>query len=173
MRPEKRNTLIALLISHFDSYWWIDVLCTRTETPLDIMGDIYACCTQCIAMIDCSAEVISKVCWLAGVARLLNMSCQYARQCFDKDQQYNHFDDSLDRCMEDQHEQWAAHLDKLTQCHWWNRVLTWQELVLPTKTVFMAETATEMSRHTMLSTAIMHMKWTSWELIVWLMPIAI
>ncbi|CDH60925.1 predicted protein [Lichtheimia corymbifera JMRC:FSU:9682] len=36
MRPEKRDALLVLLRGHRDSYWWIDVLCARTDTPLDI-----------------------------------------------------------------------------------------------------------------------------------------
>ncbi|KAJ8652906.1 hypothetical protein O0I10_011440 [Lichtheimia ornata] len=53
MRPEKRDALLTMLQDHPDSYWWIDVLCARTNTPLDIIGDIYSCCLECIAMIDC------------------------------------------------------------------------------------------------------------------------
>ncbi|CDS13145.1 hypothetical protein LRAMOSA05323 [Lichtheimia ramosa] len=58
MRPEKRDTLLSMLEDHPDSYWWIDVLCARTDTPLGIMGDIYACCLECVAMIDCDPSVI-------------------------------------------------------------------------------------------------------------------
>ncbi|CDH56025.1 predicted protein [Lichtheimia corymbifera JMRC:FSU:9682] len=37
MRPEKRDALLKLLKEYPDSYWWVDVLCARTDTPLDIM----------------------------------------------------------------------------------------------------------------------------------------
>ncbi|CDH58050.1 predicted protein [Lichtheimia corymbifera JMRC:FSU:9682] len=61
MRPEKRDALLTMLKDHPDSYWWIDVLCARTDTPLDIMGDIYACCLECIAVIDCEPRLIPEL----------------------------------------------------------------------------------------------------------------
>ncbi|CDH59419.1 predicted protein [Lichtheimia corymbifera JMRC:FSU:9682] len=61
MRLEKRDALLALLKYHPDSYWWIDVLCARHDTPLDIMGDIYSCCLDCIVMIDCEPTLIPKI----------------------------------------------------------------------------------------------------------------
>ncbi|KAI7878267.1 hypothetical protein K492DRAFT_197001 [Lichtheimia hyalospora FSU 10163] len=61
MRPEKRHTLLALLKDHPGSYWWIDVLCARTDTPLVIMGDIYKHCKLCYAMLDCEPEFVRRI----------------------------------------------------------------------------------------------------------------
>ncbi|CDH56132.1 predicted protein [Lichtheimia corymbifera JMRC:FSU:9682] len=76
MRPEKRDTLLALLKDHPDSYWWIDILCARTgtqdiNTPLDIMGDIYACCLECISMIDCDPNLIRQLNTMKDLRNLL------------------------------------------------------------------------------------------------------
>ncbi|CDH48368.1 predicted protein [Lichtheimia corymbifera JMRC:FSU:9682] len=128
MRPEKRDTLLALLKDHPDSYWWIDVLCARTDTPLDIMGDIYAYCLECIAMIDCVPGPISQLHLMADL-KVEDIQCsddssvvrQFYDQCFDL----------------------ADSLDTLIQSRWWSRVWTWQEMTLPFGEVrLMAETGT-------------------------------
>ncbi|CDH59362.1 predicted protein [Lichtheimia corymbifera JMRC:FSU:9682] len=118
MRHKKRNTLLTLLQSHPDSYWWIDVLCARTDTPLAIMGDIYACCKQCYAMIDCKPRIIPSI---------LSMK---------------------QRSEESDPASWSIYehnvavntLDTFTDSDWWTRVWTWQEAVLPKDVILMAET---------------------------------
>ncbi|KAJ8652702.1 hypothetical protein O0I10_011647 [Lichtheimia ornata] len=128
MRPEKRDTLLALLKSHPDSYWWIDVLCARTDTPLDIMGDIYACCLECVAMIDCEPSLLSKFLkkentflgsWFAAPTPLFHPQ----RLSLIKGP-------------------WLIKLlGTFLQSGWWQRVWTWQEMALPLGDVrFMAET---------------------------------
>lgn len=121
IRPEKRETLLKLLEAHPGSYWWIDVLCARTETPLGIMGDIYACCSQCVAMIDCSPDIIPSM-----------------HMTLDRQQQWA--DDDI-------YEFWKEvdTWDVFAQCVWWKRVWTWQEMVLPKTVVFIAETANQVS----------------------------
>ncbi|KAJ8652743.1 hypothetical protein O0I10_011625 [Lichtheimia ornata] len=57
MRPEKRETLLSLLKAN-PGYWWIDVLCSRSDTPPVIMSGVYRRCKKCFAMIDCPAEDI-------------------------------------------------------------------------------------------------------------------
>ncbi|KAJ8655970.1 hypothetical protein O0I10_008410 [Lichtheimia ornata] len=110
MRPEKRDPLLALLKDHPGSYWWIDVLCARRSTPLDIMGDIYSCCLECIAMIDCEPTLIPQLLPLVeeGV--------------FSDEDDINRYQ-KLSK---------LVHLlFKLRQSRWWNRVWTWQEMALP------------------------------------------
>lgn len=143
MRPEKRDTILALLRDHPDSYWWIDVLCARTDTPLDIMGDIYAQCSTCYAMIDCDDKTIPKLrhymdripdqesYWKKRLKRLKMNDPQYEYTF----KQYKQAVDVLDTFMERD---------------WWKRVWTWQEMVLPREVVFLAETATEVSGTHML-----------------------
>lgn len=118
MRPEKRETLLKLLEHHLDSYWWIDVLCARTDTPLDIMGDIYKLCRTCYALMDCDSRCITDV--------------QPLVTC--KDQRLKTVD-----------EFWHAVdvWDTLAQCAWWKRVWTWQEMVLPKQVLLIAETETQ------------------------------
>lgn len=50
-----------MLKDHPDSYWWIDVLCARYDTPLDIMNNIYGCCLEYIVMIGREHRLISKI----------------------------------------------------------------------------------------------------------------
>ncbi|KAI7875157.1 hypothetical protein K492DRAFT_211108 [Lichtheimia hyalospora FSU 10163] len=139
MRPEKRDTLLGLLKDHPDSYWWIDVLCARTDTPLDIMGDIYRCCLECIAMIDCEHGLLSKLHtepnkrkelrdldWLYALMKPSPEDRLYWTQIYEKSPQL------------------LYHLVKLQQSEWWNRVWTWQEMALPFGDVrLMAETGTQ------------------------------
>ncbi|KAI7878247.1 hypothetical protein K492DRAFT_196983 [Lichtheimia hyalospora FSU 10163] len=135
MRPEKRDTLIALLKSHRDSYWWIDVLCARTETPLDIMGDIYACCLGCYAMIDCEPAIISQL---------------YTKRIESKelDDPAFKFETMRDPEFLMPYEQYYVKecpqiidlLSTLISSEWWKRVWTWQEMALPTNVYLLAET---------------------------------
>ncbi|CDS10621.1 hypothetical protein LRAMOSA11107 [Lichtheimia ramosa] len=137
MRPEKRDTLLSLLRDHPDSYWWIDVLCARTETPLDIMGDIYACCLECIAMIDCEPSLIPKL---------------YTAETNVKEE-FTEFWGNTDRSPDEilhykqikaKYPELLDHLITLMKGNWWQRVWTWQEMALPFGQVrFMAETNTQ------------------------------
>ncbi|KAJ8652902.1 hypothetical protein O0I10_011436 [Lichtheimia ornata] len=114
MRDEKRDALLTMLKDHPDSYWWIDVLCARTDTPLDIMGDIYACCLECIIMIDCQPSLIPKI---HTLYQQLHQTPGYERI------------EVLDT------------LATFLQSQWWQRVWTWQEMALPVGDVrFTAET---------------------------------
>ncbi|CDS06572.1 hypothetical protein LRAMOSA09100 [Lichtheimia ramosa] len=130
MRPEKRNTLLSMLKDHPDSYWWIDVLCARTDTPLDIMGDIYACCLGCIAMIDCAPSLIHSI---ADLTKEINeLYCIKESRDLTQEEiskiNYPHI---------------LNYLSTFMQSQWWKRVWTWQELILPLGDVhFMSEIGT-------------------------------
>ncbi|KAI7878257.1 hypothetical protein K492DRAFT_238661 [Lichtheimia hyalospora FSU 10163] len=140
MRPEKRDPLLALFKDYPDSYWWIDVLCAPADTPLDIMGDIYACCLECVAMIDCHPRVIPSLHAMMGARNefpglfgsadpILEDLLPY-KQLYDKK-----YPDLMD------------HLFTLFECQWWNRVWTWQEMILPVGDVrLVAETAAHFSQ---------------------------
>ncbi|KAI7875692.1 hypothetical protein K492DRAFT_182421 [Lichtheimia hyalospora FSU 10163] len=119
-----------------DSYWWIDVLCARSDTPLHIMGDIYACCLECIAMVDCEPNLIPLFHTMArakedfwGTRLNWNKDLGYClpyKQLYDK--KYPHLVEKLFDFM---------------QSEWWQRVWTWQEMGLPFGDVrLMAETGT-------------------------------
>lgn len=131
MRVEKRKTLLELLESRPDSYWWIDILCARSnDFPFDILGHIFACCTQCVAMIDCDPHIIPQ------------MNAMWDIDPDGKDRPFTEF--------LDQYEQLNHHIRLLTQCIWWRRVWMWQETVLPQDVLLMAETATQVSSEHML-----------------------
>ncbi|KAJ8652885.1 hypothetical protein O0I10_011485 [Lichtheimia ornata] len=123
MRPEKRNTLLKLLEAYPNSYWWIDVLCARHDTPLDIMGDIYACCTECIALLDIDPEVIPEFHSVVDDATSLTMGDPQLCNIFGS----------------------------LIDCKWWKRVWTWQEMALPRTILLMAENATQVSEKHMMN----------------------
>ncbi|CDH59381.1 predicted protein [Lichtheimia corymbifera JMRC:FSU:9682] len=135
MRPEKRGPLLAMLRDHPDSYWWIDVLCARTDTPLDIMGDIYACCLECIAMIDCEPDLIPKLHTRQRVKEDITEIWRKDQTCEEilhYKQLYEEYPLLLD------------HLFAFCQSKWWQRVWTWQEMALPLgDLVFMPETGTQ------------------------------
>ncbi|KAI7873726.1 hypothetical protein K492DRAFT_200503 [Lichtheimia hyalospora FSU 10163] len=130
MRLEKRKTLLTLLSRHPDSYWWIDVLCARTDTPLDIMGDIYAWCSVCYALVDCDTSVIRQLYFKRN--RLVSSAYDAPWSL-------------------DEYHEAATMLDTFTESKWWKRVWTWQEAVLPNKVVFMAETNITVTNSDMLS----------------------
>ncbi|KAI9314535.1 hypothetical protein BX666DRAFT_1967612 [Dichotomocladium elegans] len=52
VHPSKPQEMTSLLQIQYISYWWIDVFCARSDTPLVIMGDIYKHCTSCYTLID-------------------------------------------------------------------------------------------------------------------------
>ncbi|KAI7883051.1 hypothetical protein K492DRAFT_193038 [Lichtheimia hyalospora FSU 10163] len=138
MRREKRDTLLRLLKDHPDSYWWIDVLCARSDTPLDIMGDIYSCCLECIAMIDCETNLISR----------LHTEKNMRKELYDEDyinasKSSNSSSDYLLHCKQiyEKYSELVEDLCAFQQSGWWNRVWTLQEMALPFGAVLlMAET---------------------------------
>ncbi|KAJ8652917.1 hypothetical protein O0I10_011451 [Lichtheimia ornata] len=133
MRPEKRHTLLSMLRDHPDSYWWIDVLCARTDTPLDIMGDIYACCLQCIAMIDCEPALISNIHTKLEAVEEIKKLLKRKRRPYLTNKELHQTKAS----------QLIDLLDTFFQSEWWQRVWTWQEMALPYRNVsFMAEAET-------------------------------
>ena len=132
MRPEKRDALLALLRDHPDSYWWIDVLCARVDTPLDIMGDIYGCCLECVAMIDCEVDLISSLPTKKYVIPEQTTDFPTQEQLLNGKKIYQENPDLIDI------------LYTFMQCKWWQRVWTWQEMALPFGDVrFMSETDTQ------------------------------
>ncbi|CDS10808.1 hypothetical protein LRAMOSA11294 [Lichtheimia ramosa] len=127
MRPEKRDTLLTMLRDHPDSYWWVDVLCARTDTPLDIMGNIYACCLECVAMIDCQPSLIPQINTAISTYPFTQGSLVHGEKL---------------------RELVALYL-AMMQSQWWSRVWTWQEMVLPFgKVRFMSETGTHLQGNT-------------------------
>lgn len=141
MRPEKRDALLALLNDHPGSYWWIDVLCARTDTPLDIMGDIYSCCLECIVLADCEPSLIPRL------STMLDAQEDFSR--FHCAHENISLEDLLPykQLYDNKYPQLIELLYSLMQSEWWKRVWTWQEMALPVGGVrFMAETGIHPSR---------------------------
>ena len=137
MREEKRDTLLKMLEDFPDSYWWIDVLCARRDTPLDIMGDIYACCLECIAMVDCESSLIPLLHTMAPAKEDFPFYTKYDWEV--KVNYYWHYKLLYDKKCPGM----IGHLFTFMQSKWWQRVWTWQEMALPFGDVrLMAETGT-------------------------------
>ncbi|KAI7874564.1 hypothetical protein K492DRAFT_222136 [Lichtheimia hyalospora FSU 10163] len=102
------------------------------------MGDIYSCCLECIAMIDCEPKLLSR----------LHTEKNMRKDIFDEDY-YNAWKNSksspdyLLHCKQI-YEKYSGLVEGLCafqQNGWWNRVWTWQEMALPFGVVrLMAET---------------------------------
>lgn len=125
MRPEKRSTLLALLRAHPDSYWWIDVLCAGVDTPLVMMKDIYSHCNSCIILLDCHPSIIEKLSdpRIEKIGDALNsIRDTYALGHPDTKTQVADFSHVYQTEL--------TALSSLVHCQWWNRVWTWQEVVL-------------------------------------------
>ena len=136
MRLKKRAPLLTLLKDQRDSYWWIDVMCARSnDFPFELLGNIYACCTRCIAMIDCDDNVIPE------------MNAMWdADSDFQKE---SHVDKPLAEYLK-QYEKLNHLIVSLTRCMWWTRVWMWQETVLPQDVRLISETTTNVSSDNML-----------------------
>jgi hypothetical protein len=59
VREEKRDKLLQIFM-HFKGYFWMDVFCTNQDInkPLNIMGDIYKNCKECVCMLDIKIPVL-------------------------------------------------------------------------------------------------------------------
>lgn len=150
MRPEKRNTLLALLKA-YPGYWWIDVLCARVDTPLVIMGSIYRSCKTCFALLDCSIETIHRLSKrhllptrndiFTTLLTLYKAMLKAANDDLDESSAFNLVSPAagayLEKLMSYQDEIQA--MRDLLGCRWFSRIWTLQELVLPTKLVILTE----------------------------------
>ncbi|CDS10626.1 hypothetical protein LRAMOSA11112 [Lichtheimia ramosa] len=147
MRPEKRETLLALLKQHPDTYWWIDVLCARTDTPLVIMGDIYKHAKACYAMLDCAPELITRIWKNANYFNALRETYErfISGMCDESKNVHVMFDESQTfkmtaiRSIAEKHSWVLDTLCSLFQSSWFDRVWTLQEIALPAKTIMISE----------------------------------
>ncbi|CDH58128.1 predicted protein [Lichtheimia corymbifera JMRC:FSU:9682] len=146
MRPEKRGVLLALLKA-YPGYWWVDVLCARVTTPLVIMRFIYAYCTTCFAMIDCSPTIIKSLCdhHLMPISKQLY---HHAQQFIDDTLDNTRFKDLINASDGDQRSvldyaicrKRMQNMLEFLGCRWFDRVWTMQEMTLPARLVILSET---------------------------------
>ncbi|KAI7881247.1 hypothetical protein K492DRAFT_177179 [Lichtheimia hyalospora FSU 10163] len=142
MRVEKRETLLALLKAHSGSYWWIDVLCARVDTPLIIMGSIYRLCTRCYAMLDCDPSSSEQLHYLMQSSG--NIQIDKGRRDIQASlNSRNILMQSIDgrpRHMDFMRQRFTqAALQLFDGCRWFDRVWTLQELLLPCAVTMISE----------------------------------
>lgn len=126
MRPEKRKTLLSLLRAN-PGYWWIDVLCCRSDTPPVIMAGVYGCCKKCFAMIDCPTPAIEYL--------SVTFDFDHLHQLFYPQE---HCVDPTKR-MEYLKNAFLNAYDVHDSC-WFTRVWTLQEATLPLYVTLLSET---------------------------------
>jgi len=117
VREEKREKLLQIFKYH-KGYFWMDVFCTNQEAEkkaLDIMGDIYSSCTECICLID-------------GVRSDINRE-------YDINEYPQNFRVNNHLEAKDYHDLYGV----LYGCRWMTRVWTLQEAMLPREVYFTCE----------------------------------
>lgn len=150
MRPEKRNTLLALLKAN-PGYWWIDVMCARVDTPLVIMGSIYRFCGTCHVMVDCPSDLIADL----KKSRLTDFDHSLTPLYLDASQRNGYrTDERFDTARQTQWKASKSHhnlirlhnvinrfqaefncMQQLLDSGWFRRLWTLQEVALPTENV--------------------------------------
>lgn len=125
VRKEKRERVLQVF-NHHKGYFWMDVFCTNQDDdnkPLDVMGDIYKECKECIAMLDIICDIPGSISdasvWKAIAENMQDIIGKY---------------DELA-------EKYLKYLASIEHCNWINRVWTWQETALPPKMLFCNEQA--------------------------------
>ncbi|CDH52834.1 predicted protein [Lichtheimia corymbifera JMRC:FSU:9682] len=136
MREEKRDTFLKLLQEN-PGYWWIDVLCCRTDTPPVIMRGVYGCCHTCFAMIDCPSKAIEYFSVVLAQFKVYYEEtgpingCSYMRPRCNLP--------PLHDPISTLREGWK-HARDIWECRWFSRVWTMQELALPSTVMLLSET---------------------------------
>jgi len=139
VREEKHERLLEVF-SHHKGYFWMDVFCTNQQDvnkPLDVMGDIYMNCVECICLFNTICTVngfISEKDVLISLAKNIKEHVEIAKDFYEKHgEEYEEF--SRGQC--------EKYLAALSMCSWFRRVWTWQEAALPPKLLFCCEQAGE------------------------------
>lgn len=138
IRKEKHERLLQIF-NHHKGYFWMDVFCTNQDDdnkPLDVMGDIYRNCMECICLFDTICRVdgfTSERDVLTSLAKDVRERTKVAKDFYEKHKRYGK-EFSGGR---------VNYLKNLSECDWFNRVWTWQEAVLPPKLFFCSEQAGE------------------------------
>ncbi|KAI7874282.1 hypothetical protein K492DRAFT_42987 [Lichtheimia hyalospora FSU 10163] len=136
MRQEKRKALLNLL-QDYPGYWWIDVLCHRSKAPPVIMRGVYGCCVACFAMIDCSSEALQ---YFSFTFSKLIREHSYNNVHLNEGHDYTaHWNEALCDPIKSAKEAWQCFKD-ISNCRWFCRVWTLQEMVLPKSVMLLSET---------------------------------
>lgn len=133
MRKEKRKTLLKLLRDN-PGYWWIDILCCRTDTPPVIMRGVYGCCHTCFAMIDCPSKAIEYFSFVfpqLDAHQRDKIITYYALKGWTLPPLPDRISIVREGC---------KHARAIWKCLWVSRVWTMQELALPSSVILLSET---------------------------------
>jgi hypothetical protein len=140
VRQEKRERLLQVF-NHHKGYWWMDVFCTNQEDinkPLDVMGDIYRYCKECICLLD-------TICDIPGFTSEKEALVAIAKSV-EKCTWISYKDDVPTRCtmlsscnVDTYPSELEYYVRTIRNANWFKRVWTWQEAVLPPKLLFCSE----------------------------------
>lgn len=146
VREEKRKRIMQIF-NHHKGYFWMDVLCTDQDDdenkPLDVMGNIYEKCTECICLLDTICNIdgfTSEKDVLVDISNDLRDFMERRKELPDEKygkppRRYN----SLDLAGNFSKGSYELYLGSLMQAEWFERVWTWQEAVLPRRLLFCSE----------------------------------
>src|SRR5690349_9387149 len=146
VREEKRER-ITQVFKHHKGYFWMDVLCTNQESndkPLDVMGDIYRKCKECVCLLDSVCNVpgfdSERELWI-NVAKDVKEYVGSDRERLDS--KYDNLHDSFKgNSLENSFgARYQQYLESTINAKWFERVWTWQEAALPPKLLFCSEQA--------------------------------
>lgn len=146
VRKEKRERIMQIF-NHHKGYFWLDVLCTNQDTndkPLDVMGDIYRRCKECVCLLDTVCDVpgfdSERELWI-DVAKDVK---EYMETDMERmDNKYDNLYKRIECNSSDISfgEKYLQYLMSITTAKWFQRVWTWQEAALPPKLLFCSEQA--------------------------------
>jgi hypothetical protein len=146
VREEKRERLFQIF-NHHKGYFWMDVFCTNQEDenkPLDVMGDIYRKCKECVCLLDSVCDVpgfdSEKELWM-DVAKDVKefMETDMKRMDSKYDNLYGQI--KYDSPNISLGEKYLRYFGSTARANWFQRVWTWQEAVLPQKLLLCCEQA--------------------------------
>ncbi|KAJ8659513.1 hypothetical protein O0I10_004878 [Lichtheimia ornata] len=136
MREEKRETFLNLLQEN-PGYWWIDILCCRTDTPPIIMRGVYGCCHTCFAMLDCPSDAIEFFSVVLPPFKIENEQSflNYTEEMSSP----RPISQLMPYPIQKLKEAWE-YATIIWTCRWFSRVWTLQELALPSSVLLLSET---------------------------------
>jgi hypothetical protein len=105
----------------------MDIFCTNQDDdnkPLDVMGDIYRSCVECVCLLDTTCDI-------PGFTSEKELLTDIAKS----------MEGLYERCDRFFWMQGESYFENLERCSWFNRVWTWQEAVLPPRLLFCCEQA--------------------------------
>jgi hypothetical protein len=140
VRKEKHERLLQVF-HHHKGYFWMDVFCTNQEDinkPLDVMGNIYRYCKECVCLLDYICDIpgfTSEKAVLEDMAKDIKEAIETNKSFTDK---YGYMYDNDIPVLSLQY-RYNLYLNGITFGKWNQRVWTWQEAVLPPKLIFCSE----------------------------------